>query len=132
MSQAEAFVRHEEDCEVEGSSETAPGAVRWRTLISGDRTPSESLTLGIAEIEPGGSKTFRAHKHAQLEVYYILSGRGTVTISGTDHPVRTGSAVFIPGGAEHGARNTGAELLRLLYVFPADSFAEIEYEFPES
>ena len=132
MSQSEAFVIHEEDCEFEGSNETAPGSVRWRTLISGDRTPTESLTVGIAEIEPGGSRNFRPHTHAQPEVYFILSGEGTVTISGTDHPVRPGTAVFVPGSAEHGACNTGAELLRLLYVFPSHSFAEVQYEFPES
>ena len=130
MWQSEAFVIQEEDCEFEGSLEAEPGSVRWRTLISGDRTPTDSLTVGVAELEPGESRFFRPHKHAQAEVYYILSGEGAVTISGIDHPVRPCTTVFIPGGAEHGARNTGAELLRLLYVFPSDSFAEIKYEFP--
>jgi quercetin dioxygenase-like cupin family protein len=46
-----------------------------------------------------------------------------------EHGLRPGSAVFIPGGAEHGVRNTGAGILRLLYAFAADSFAEVEYEF---
>lgn len=132
MSQSEGFVIHESACAFEGSQETAPGAVRWRTLISGDRTPSGLLTVGIAELEPGGAEAFLPHKHAQAEVYYILEGEGVVSIAGTDHPVRPGSAVFIPGGVAHGARNTGAGLLRLFYVFPADSFAEIRYEFPES
>jgi mannose-6-phosphate isomerase-like protein (cupin superfamily) len=130
MSQSEAFVIHEQDCEFEGSAETGPGSVRWRTLISGDRTPTNSLTVGIAELEPGESRPFRPHKHAQAEVYYVLSGTGTVAVSGTSHLVRPGTTVFIPGDAEHGARNTGTEVLRLLYVFPSDSFAEIEYEFP--
>lgn len=131
MAKSEAFVIHEDECAVEGSQQAALGAVRWRTLISADRTPTDALTVGVAEIEVGESKSFRPHRHAQAEVYYILSGEGTVTISGADHPVRPGSAVFIPGGAAHGARNTGAQLLRLLYVFPARSFAEIHYEFPE-
>jgi len=132
VSKSEAFITYEEDCEFEGSQERALGSVHWRTLISGDRTPTDSLTVGIAELEPGGSKRFRPHRHAQAEVYYVLSGEGTVTISGTEHLVRPGATVFIPGGAEHGARNTGAELLRLLYVFPANSFPEIKYEFPDS
>ena len=132
MSLPRPFIVHEEDCELEGSEAIAPGSVRWRTLISGDRTPTDSLTAGIAELEPGDVRLFRPHKHAQAEVYYILSGEGVVTIAGIEHPVRPGTAVFIPGGAEHGARNTGTEPLRLLYVFPSDSFAEIEYQFPES
>ena len=32
--------------------------------------------------------------------------------------------------ATHGVQNTGGEPLRILYVLPADSFDEIEYEFP--
>ena len=131
MSQSQAFIIHEEECELEGSTDLSPGSVRWRTLISADRTPTDSLTVGVAELEPGETRAFRPHKHAQPEVYYILSGTGIVTIAGADHPIRPGSTVFIPGAAEHGARNTGAELLRLFYVFPSNSFAEIEYEFPE-
>jgi mannose-6-phosphate isomerase-like protein (cupin superfamily) len=130
VSRSQGFITHEEDCELEGARDALPGSVRWRTLISGDRTPTHSLTVGVAELEPGESRDFRPHQHAQPEVYYILSGTGIVTISGTEHPVRPASAVFIPGAAEHGARNTGSELLRLLYVFPSDSFAEIRYAFP--
>jgi mannose-6-phosphate isomerase-like protein (cupin superfamily) len=130
MSQPRPFVIHEDSCEFEGWDDIAPSSLRWRTLISGDRTPTDSLTMGVAELEAGKSTSFRPHKHAQAEVYYILSGEGTVTISGTEHMVRPGTAVFVPGGAEHGVRNTGAHLLRLLYVFPAQSFADVKYEFP--
>ena len=69
------------------------------------------------------------HRHAQTEAYYILSGEGIVTIDGVDHPVRAGSVVYLPGDCAHGATNTGEETLRLLYVFAADSFDEIEYRF---
>jgi len=132
MSRSRSFVVHEEECEVEGADEGPFGSLRWRTLVSGDRTPSDSLTVGVAELEPGESEQFTPHRHAQAEVYYILSGAGTVTISGAEHAVRPGSTVFIAGGAEHGARNTGSGLLRLLYVFPSDAFSDIKYEFPIS
>ncbi len=132
MSRTDAVVVHELDCAIEGERDAAPGAVRWRTLFSGDRTPTDSLTVGVAELEPGGSRPFRPHRHAQPETYYILSGEGLVTVSGKDHPVRAGSSVYIPGGALHGARCTGSEPLRLLYVFPSDSFADVVYEFPDA
>jgi oxalate decarboxylase/phosphoglucose isomerase-like protein (cupin superfamily) len=38
-------------------------------------------------------------------------------------------AVFIPGDAEHGIRNSGAIVLRFVYVFPTNSFADVEYRF---
>ena len=43
--------------------------------------------------------------------------------------VETGSAVFIPGDALHSCENTGTADLRVAYVFPADSFEEVEYVF---
>jgi len=132
MSRTEPFVIHEQECQFEGSDEPVSGRVRWRTLLSADRTPTASLTVGVAELEPGEVRDLHLHQHAQAEVYYILSGEGIVTISGTEYAVRPGSAVFVPGNAVHGALNTGAELLRLLYVFPADSFDQIQYEFPTS
>ncbi len=131
MSRIEPFVVHEQDCPVEGWDDGAPGSVRWRTLVSGDRTPTRSLTVGVAELQPGATADFHTHRHAPPEVYYVLAGEGVVEIDGTDHPVRPGSAVFVPGHAVHGARNSGHETLRILYVFPTDSFDQVRYEFPD-
>lgn len=134
MSPARGFVVNEDDCAIERPRDPRRLSVQWRTLVSGDRTPTDSLTVGVAELSPGSSADLRVHlhRHAQPEVYYVLSGQGVVTISGTAHPVRRGSAVFIPGQAEHCAQNTGTEPLRLLYVFAADSFEQIRYEFSGS
>jgi quercetin dioxygenase-like cupin family protein len=129
MSRPRPFAIHEEACAFEQWGDARHPRVRWRTLVSADRTPTGSLTLGVAELPPGGSAEFRLHRHEQPEVYYVVEGEGVVTISGVEHPVRPGSAVFIPGDAEHGAVNTGDGTLRLVYVFPADSFDEVRYEF---
>jgi len=131
MPRSEPFVVHEEECELEGWDDPALGRVQWRTLLSSDRTPTEAMTVGVVEIAPGRPELSHPHRHAQAEVYFILSGSGVVTIDGIPHPVRPGTALFIPGNSEHAARNTGTEVLRLLYVFAADSFQEVRYEFPE-
>jgi quercetin dioxygenase-like cupin family protein len=122
-------VLHEQDCELESWNDETRDLVRWRTLFSGDRTPTSSLTMGVAELPPGESTQIHTHRHAQVEAYYILCGEGIVSISGVNYPVRTGSAVFLPGDAEHGTINTGTETLRLLYVFAADSFDRVAYRF---
>jgi oxalate decarboxylase/phosphoglucose isomerase-like protein (cupin superfamily) len=129
MPRNEPCVVHETDCPQEGWDDATRGRVVWRTLLSGDRTPTGSLTLGVVEIGPGDVKELYPHRHAQPEAYYILAGEGVVTLAGTGHPVRPGSAVFVPGNAAHCARNTGATQMRILYVFAADSFDEIRYEF---
>jgi len=116
-------------CALEGWDDPVHGKVQWRTLLSAERTPSRSMTCGIAEFEPGGA--LRLHSHAQAEIYHFLAGQGVVTINNQDYAVGAGSTLFIPGHAEHGVRNTGEEILRLFYVFAADSFGDIVYEFVE-
>jgi len=121
---------HPEECEQEGWQDPARGDVQWWTLLSADRTPSDSMTCGIAEIGPDVEGALVNHRHAQAEVYHILSGQGVVTVEGEEYAVRAGSTMFIPGNLEHGARNTGQEPLRLFYIFAVDSFEEVKYEFP--
>ena len=122
-------VVHEDGVVIEGWDDAVRGKVVWRTLLSGDRTPTSQLTLGVTEIGPGQPSPFLPHRHAQAEAYYVLSGEGIVHLDGVEHPLRAGSSVFIPGDVWHGARNTGSETLRLLYVFAADSFADVRYVF---
>ena len=129
----EPVIIHEDDCEVEAWSDEVKGYVEWRTLISGDRTKTNTntLTSGVAELPVGVTTIYRMHKHAPVEMYYILEGNGSIKIVDEEHDVRKGTAVYIPGNVAHCLINTGDVPLRLLYVFAADSFEEIEYEFPE-
>ena len=105
------------------------GLVYWKTLVSGDVTHSEALTMGIAKIPPAGA--LHEHRHRQAEIYLVLEGTGSVRVDGKARPVGAGSAVFIPANAVHSCENTGASDLRFAYVFPASSFEEVEYVFGE-
>jgi mannose-6-phosphate isomerase-like protein (cupin superfamily) len=124
-------VIHEDSCSIEGWDDPVRGRITWRTLLSGDRTPTAQLTLGITDVGPGQPDPFHPHRHAQAEIYYVVAGEGIVSIDGAEYPLRAGSSVFIPGNVWHGARNTGRDVLQLLYVFAADSFADVHYLFPE-
>lgn len=127
MTSSKPIILHETHCE-EGWDDDLRGRVRWRTLFDAGQTPTEALTAGVAEIEPGDQ--LKVHRHTPPELYYLLAGEGIVTIDGTEHPVKAGTAVFIPGNAMHGIRNTGATLLRFFYAFAVNSFSEVEYIFP--
>jgi hypothetical protein len=59
----------------------------------------------------------------------ITCSAGIVSVEGEEIPVKAGSAVFIPGMAKHGVRQTGNEILRFFYAFPVDSFDGVEYLF---
>src|SRR5688500_3341619 len=130
MTLTRPLVVHERNLDCAGWDDPVNGRVAWRTLFSGDVTPTEALTCGIAELEPGG--WLGLHRHAPAEIYYVLEGRGVVTLEGAEHAVSRGSAVFIPADAEHGIRNTGPEPLRFLYAFPVDAFGDVEYRFNQN
>ncbi|MFM7064140.1 MAG: cupin domain-containing protein [Actinomycetes bacterium] len=106
-----------------------PGAVSWRTVLGGDETRGRSLTAGVAEVAPGDPGRTFVHRHAPDELYFVLGGDGVVQVAEQEFPVRAGSTVFVPGGAWHSARNTGDEVLRILYVFAVDSFDDVVYEY---
>lgn len=103
------------------------GNVSWFTLFSSDITPTRALSAGVAEIGQGGS--LELHRHDEPEVYYILEGAGIMSINGVETAVSPGSAIYIPGDAEHGIRNEAAPLLKLFYTFPIDCFADVNYRF---
>ncbi len=111
----------------DGWDDPIKGRIGWRTLFSQGATPTEGVTCGLAELKPGD--WLGLHRHAPPEVYYILACYGVMSLEGREIAIGEGSAVFIPGMAEHGIRQTGAEVLRVLYAFPVDSFDSVEYLF---
>ena len=111
-----------------GLAERRP--VRWKDLIGRERGATQALSLGVAEVPPGA--TLARHRHAAPEIYYVISGTGSLEVDGMDYLVADGSAVFIPGGAPHAFRNTGAITIAFVYVFPVDTFADLVYTFDEA
>lgn len=118
------------DCRTESWSSPTRGAVTWWELIGGDTTPTHDITAGVAEIPVGSVSPPRGHHHDAAELYFIIGGQGEVMVDGHPTAVAVGSAVWIPADVEHFARNTGAEPLRLLYVFGRDKFSDVHYTFP--
>jgi mannose-6-phosphate isomerase-like protein (cupin superfamily) len=105
-------------------------SVSWYTLFSSDITPTDSMCAGIAQVEPGGGSR-KLHRHEQPEIYLILEGTGILMLDGKESAVTAGTAVFIPGNAEHGLRNESDADLKLFYVFPTGRFGDVVYQFLE-
>jgi quercetin dioxygenase-like cupin family protein len=126
MPIVEPFVSRVEDVELQSWSDRR-GRLSFKTLVSGDKTPSDSLVAGVSIVEAGGALAL--HSHAQAEIYFVLEGVGMVTIDGVEHEVSPGATLFIPGDARHSVRNPFDATFRFFYVFAADRFDEIHYEF---
>ena len=101
-----------------------PG-VRWKFLIDADVTGSSGLSLGFAEIEPGGDLIL--HYHSPAEIYVITDGVGTLNKSGELEEIKKGDVVYIKGDAKHALKNNGKETLKFYWIFPTDSFSDVEY-----
>ena len=101
-----------------------PG-VRWKFLIDADFTESSKLSLGFAEIAPGGNLVL--HYHSPAEIYVITDGTGTLDKSGELQEIRKGDVVYISENAKHALRNNGKEILKFYWIFPTDTFSEVNY-----
>jgi quercetin dioxygenase-like cupin family protein len=106
----------------------ARSSIRFRTLISAPATNTTGIVFGVAMMSEGD--TFALHSHADPEVYFGLEGSGEVMIDGVPYHLGPGVALYIPGGAVHGVPVAKGPL-KWAYTFAADSFADIQYRFPD-
>ena len=101
-----------------------PG-VRWKFLIDADYTESSGLSLGIAEIDPGGDLIL--HYHSPAEIYVVTDGTGMLNKSGKLEEIKKGDVVYISKNAKHALKNNGKETLKFYWIFPTNTFSEVEY-----
>ena len=86
---------------------------------------SSGLSVGFAEIIPGGDLTL--HYHSPAEIYVVTAGNGILNKSGELEEIKKGDVVYIAGNAKHALKNVGTETLEFYWVFPTDTFSEVEY-----
>ncbi len=88
-----------------------------------------STAYRISDGVPGRTMEFRKrvlhrgsaiglHRIAHDEVYYVVSGTGTVSSGGVTRPVRTGITAYLFDGETVGIRQTGSEPLVLIIAYP--------------
>ena len=57
----------------------------------------------------------------------VTNGTGILNKSGELETIKKGDVVYIGGNAEHCLKNNGKETLEFYWIFPTDSFSEVEY-----
>lgn len=58
--------------------------------------------------------------HTEDEVYYIVSGRGSIRVGDEDQEVETGSIIFVPARLEHRFHSIKEDLSILVFFAPAE------------
>ena len=100
----------------------------WQLLIDASKQKSEGLSMGSLRLPAG--EILPLHNHKEEEIYFILQGKGEILISVSEtRPVVEGDSVYIPKGFPHGVKNTGDIDLMFLWVFPKDSWHDIQYNY---
>lgn len=91
---------------------TADGST-IRELLNANNSPLANQSLAEATLAPGPQTARHFHPRAE-EIYFILAGRGAMTIGEQTREVRAGDAIAIEAGAPHSIENVGADELRFL------------------
>ncbi len=86
-----------------------------------DFLASEMLSVGLS-VWPAGSID-RQKPHEQDEVYYVISGRGSIRVADEDRAVRAGSLVFVAAHVEHRFHDIEQDLRILVFWAPPHTAA---------
>ena len=76
-----------------------------------------TLSTGIYALPQEAVDTQRPH--TEDEVYYVISGRGVISVAGEDRPVEPGSVVFVGAAVEHRFHSITEELTIFVVFAPA-------------
>jgi len=90
-----------------------------RTLITAADTPA----VNVSHLRIDNSR-YHYHRH-MTELYYVLSGSGTITLDGETHPVQAGDLVLIRPGVRH---TSEGDMNVLITGVPAGETTDIFFE----
>ena len=80
-----------------------------------EKTPNMHFVFRKRALKPGSGIGY--HEQHEDEVYYVLSGRGVMTLDGKPIDVGPGTAILTRTGSSHGLKQTGDEDLVVLLAY---------------
>lgn len=82
------------------------------------KVPKLNLIFRKRALKPGSGIGY--HEQREDEIYYVLSGKGVMTLDGKDVDVGPGTAVLTRPGSSHGLKQVGAEDLVILINYEVE------------
>jgi mannose-6-phosphate isomerase-like protein (cupin superfamily) len=80
-----------------------------------EKTPNLHFSFRKRVLKPGAGIGY--HEQGEDEVYYVLSGRGVMTLDGTPTDVGPGAAILTRTGSSHGLKQVGSDDLVVIIAF---------------
>jgi mannose-6-phosphate isomerase-like protein (cupin superfamily) len=77
-----------------------------------------AMSMGLYVLEPNADDP--QMPHTEDEVYYVVSGRGKLRVSGEDREVHAGIIVFVAAHEPHYFHSIEARLSVLVFFAPAE------------
>ena len=100
---------------VRGKLPVPGGGGTFRILIDEETSGAQHFSLLVNEIAPGYKG--KEHSHNVEHCWYILQGKGTISMGGKAYSIKPGDAVFAPIGMPHSVECTGDEALRYVVIY---------------
>lgn len=85
---------------------------------AGEVIKSKLLSVGLYRLDAGARD--EQTPHGEDEVYYAVQGQAKLRVGNSDHPVKAGSLLFVPAGAEHHFHDIKEELVLLVFWAPPE------------
>jgi mannose-6-phosphate isomerase-like protein (cupin superfamily) len=80
-----------------------------------DKTPGMKFVFRKRALKPGSGIGY--HEQKEDEVYYVLSGRGVMTLDDKPVDIGPGTAILTRPGSSHGLKQVGNEDLVILIAY---------------
>ncbi len=94
----------------------AQAAASQRSYLEFLRVPSLSTGLYLLAANAVDGQ----QPHTEDEIYYIISGRGTIRVADEDRAVEPGSTIFVGAGIEHRFHTITEDMTILVIFAPAE------------
>jgi len=105
------IVEHDSDIQ---RTELGPHAGGGQTTAYSffEKTPQLNLIFRKRALKPGAAIGY--HVQTEDEIYYVLSGHGSMTADGKTFDVGPGTSILTRTGSSHGIKQTGTEDLVMI------------------
>ncbi len=87
------------------------------------RSGTQGSVMVYGEEAAGSTSGLHYHMKAD-EFFYVLKGRGTITLGGEDISIGPGDMIFVPVGADHRITSSKDDPLTVIFILDRPGIAE--------